>query len=355
MERDVYQIKKIVANDAELERYRVCFENNGTKRNIDNLVWLHRQNLVGSNMIYYATFNEELAGIYTALPVYFKVNKKEQPVLQSIDTITDNEHRGKGLFTKLAKAFYEEAPKQHYTLVYGFPNENSASGFFNKLKWVSFGEVPFLLKPLNPFYFIQKFFRKKTVGMQEVESLHIDLEDSFNINAKTSIKKIGNFDDDYELIWSQVSKGINISVDRSAKYMNWRYVEKPGEIYYKYGLYIEGILQGIAVFTVKHKHDGVIGYVMELIYNPTMPLVGKQLLKFVSKAAKKAKADAILTWCLSHSFNYRSYKRAGFYQLPEKVRPQKLFFGVRVFDDSLKSVAEDIRNWYISYSDSDTV
>ena len=65
--------------------------------------------------------------------------------------------------------------------------------------------------------------------------------------------------------------------------------------------------------------------------------------------------NVALAWCFRHSPNARAHFRAGFFPLPERLRPIELHFGVRVLDESLTQVLRDRRNWYISYCDSDTV
>ena len=350
----MYNIVKGIADDNELEKYRVCFVNNGTERVLKNLQWLHQQNLVNANTIYYAMHDKEVAGIYTALPVLFKIGNEIMPALQSIDTLTDIAHRGKGLFPKLAKKLYADAADNNYALVYGFPNDSSGPGFFNKLEWISFGEVPFLFKPLNIFYFINKFLKKKNISGLPEENYSYDAPISAKINSSTELKLLTSFGVSYDIVWAEAAKKIAVCANRNAAYMNWRFVAKPDEIYYRYGLYSNGKLHGVVVFTIKRKHGGLIGYLMELIYDPQNETAGKQLLKFASAQCKKQKADTILAWSIPECFNYAVYKKCGYFNLPEKLRPQQLFLGVRAFNKINSQLILDVKNWYISYADSDT-
>lgn len=351
-----YEIVKGVADDAELERYRECFEKNGTERVLANLKWLHQQNLSNTNTIYYAMQQNEVAAIYTALPVVFKINDTKVPALQSIDTITDIDHRGKGLFPKLANKLYTDAAENKFALVYGFPNENSAPGFFKKLQWQPFGEAPFLLKPLNPFYFFKKFFKRKKIQEDFSSTNHIYISPKEKrLNKNTVIKSLDQFGETYDEIWNAASENIPVCVDRSAAYMNWRYVTKPAEHYYRYGIFTNGKLEGVIVFAIKTKHGGLIGYIMDLIYYPFNKKIAKQLLQFASQQFRLQKVDTVLAWSLPGSFNFKSFKKSGYFVLPPKLRPQKLFLGVRPFDEANKDLITDAKNWYISYSDSDTV
>ena len=353
---DDYIILKGNGEDAELENYRECFEKNGMKKDFKNLQWLHQRNLANTNIIYYAMKREAVAAIYTAIPLIFSIDGKKKIALQSIDTITDEAHRGKGLFPKLASRLFGDAEKNEFELVYGFPNENSAPGFFKKLQWASFGEAPFLIKPLGLLYFIKKFFKnQKEASASGDENVDYSIPPKTELQKNIFIKQLHSFEEDYDLIWKKAVKKIGVCVDRSAAYMNWRYVEKPGEQYAKCGIYIDDQLKGVIVFTIKNKHDGRIGYIMELIYEEAFAEVGVMLLKYATKVFKTENVDTALAWCFPHSFNYKSFTQSGYFNLPIKFRPQHLFLGVRALNDQEKNFIENYTNWYISYSDSDTV
>ena len=349
-----YRIERIPADEAHLEQYRRCFVKHGFDRDQANLYWLHRQNQVQENMIYYAWSGSEIGAIYTALPVYFRINGQRVKALQSIDTITDENHRGKGLFTLLANQLYADAPTEQYALVYGFPNDQSAPGFFKKLQWVSFGEAPFLIKPLRWTYLLKKALLRKKHTDFSSRSHHFEAPAQIAVSNQRAIRAIDQFGADYNRIWELASKTIRVSADRDAAYMNWRYVNKPGEHYYRYGLYENETLQGIVVFSIKFKHDGCIAYIMDLIFDPAIPNAGKILLNACTRIFRKEKVDVVLTWCLPGSFNYRAYRQSGYYPMPEKLRPQKLYLGVRSFLAAQKELLREPANWYISYSDSDT-
>jgi hypothetical protein len=79
------------------------------------------------------------------------------------------------------------------------------------------------------------------------------------------------------------------------------------------------------------------------------------LLRFSLRILKKNNADVILAWCYPHSFNYLSFKSVGFYNFPEKIRPQKLGVIIKVLKSTFEKEILKIKNWYISYGDSDTV
>ncbi|MEO6135550.1 MAG: GNAT family N-acetyltransferase [Ginsengibacter sp.] len=355
MEEQPYQIIKGIGSDEELERYRACFVSNGSEKTIGLLKWNHQQNLQGVQSIYYAIGNAgEIAAIYTYLPVVFTCMGSIVNAMQSFDTLTDKDHRGKGLFIKLASKIEAEEKQKSNELVYGFPNENSVHGFVKKLKFNYFGEVPFLIKPFGISYFIKRILKSKTESFSD-SNLVMVIDEKLKNKYPGSIKEITNFDELYDQFYQQISKQIKIGVNRDAAYMNWRYVKKPHEIYSLYGYYENGELKGVIIFTLKNKHGGKIGYLMELLFDEKNEAAGKHLLQFCLQSFKKNKADLVLCWCFDHSFNYNVIRKSGFYNFPEKLRPQKLGFIAKTLNSNNIKDIYNLKNWYLSYSDSDTV
>ena len=354
--KELYRMERGTGATDELLLYMKCFEKNGTLRPFENLVWLQQQNILKTSMINYAYDKYDgIAAIYTALPSRFIMLHNKVLAMQSLDTLTDSDHRGKGLFTKLALSLDEKAEQEGYNFVYGFPNANSAPGYFNKLGWNSFGQLPFLIKPLKLEYFLRKIFRKKNDNNSEESIIKAPAADQIVIDEQNAIKKIVLFSEEYDAFWVMVSYTLLLVTDRNAEYMNWRFVTKPGEFYYRYGFYRQNKLVAVIIFTLKIKHDGIIGYIMELLFLPGNERAASKLLKFAKKFMRSQKTDVILSWCFPHSFNFKIYRTEGFFKLLEKLRPVKLFFGVKAFRKDIEPTINNLNNWYISYSDSDTV
>ena len=81
------------------------------------------------------------AAYYGVFPIRASYDGKDMIIAQSGDTMTDPDHRKKGLFTKLAKETYDFAGKNGISFVFGFPNEFSYPGFKKKLDWIFFGNM----------------------------------------------------------------------------------------------------------------------------------------------------------------------------------------------------------------------
>ncbi len=94
---------------------------------------------------------DRAAGFYTAWPVRLRLGKETVLGAQSMDTMTHPDYRGRGLFIKLAQACYDLAASKGYEVFYGFPNQNSYSGFIRRLNWDHTGDITHWLRPIRPY------------------------------------------------------------------------------------------------------------------------------------------------------------------------------------------------------------
>jgi hypothetical protein len=102
----------------------------------------------------------ETAAFYGGFPCQMIINGEKQLVLQSGDTITNENHRKKGLFIRLAEETYHFAESEGFEFVFGFPNKNSEHGFFHKLGWQNLGtctNFTFTFSNFNWFGLCHKF------------------------------------------------------------------------------------------------------------------------------------------------------------------------------------------------------
>ncbi len=335
-----------------LEDYTSCFSENGGTKNKQNIIWQFFKNKLPNDFTIIARDDakQRTAGIYAISTVVFQIGNKDFLAAQSLDTITDINYRGKGLFTHLANLVYEKGKQEKLELVYGFPNGNSIHGFTKKLEWENHDPLPFLIKPLNT-----KYFSSKISYLRWIPNLKLPLLER-KINYKYRLLEDFSFSEDVNQVWAIFSKHFSVSIKRDQSYLTWRYLQKPNENYRIIHSYDEDNKYiGFVVFCVKEKHNGKIGYIMELIYDPLIPRVGEELLGFAVKQIKKDEADVILSWCFSFSPNYKSYKKNGFFKIPEKLKPIELHFGYRLLSSTNAKLLSKRENWYLSYSDSDTV
>jgi hypothetical protein len=342
----------LITDEKELADYKKAFDNNNSPKYIEKLEWMHFHNPVNTPLVS-ITYGKggEVASIYAVMPIFFKIENSLVKACQSLDTLTDINHRGKGLFVESANNVYKSASESDYKLVYGFPNGSSVHGFIKKLNWKLLDPVPFLFKPLKSGYFLKKILGN-SIG--SLLNFNISSTKKIGLSKSEEIIEIKRFSKDSDVLWESFSSLFKVSINRNSDYLNWRFVEKPDENYKRYGFYRNGKLLGFIVFINKDKHSGNIGYIMELIVLPNEAEVGKKLLQWALNDFIKNKVDVILSWCFQHSPNFQIFKSKRFFDLPEKLKPIELHFGYANFNADEGIVCKR-ENWYLSYADSDTV
>jgi hypothetical protein len=347
------EMRSMSAGRRDLELFAACFARNSFPRSLDALDWQYHSNPTGRVFVDFALATDRLAAIYASLPVYVRVAGTVRLALQSLDTMTDADFRGRGLFVKLATRTFARAQREGAAFVYGFPNGQSAHGFFERVQWTKLDPLPFLIRPLRTEYVLRRFGARRAAKI--LPNLQLYPLDKPSCPPHMRVEPITRFDHRHAHVWERFSHGVGVAVERDAKYLNWRLVDKPERKYVNRAIVCGDEVVGWASHCVQEKHGGRIGYVMEALCLPGHERVVRSLLSHALADMRKERTDAVLAWCFSHARTYRSFLLRGFVPVPERFRPIELHGGVRAFDEGIGSIVRNRRSWYLSYLDADTV
>lgn len=296
------------------------------------LDWKFAQNPAGKGRIAVCRSGGQIVGLNSFIAGAFGSGIVSY---QSIDTIVAPEARGQGVLNELVSQFYAETDGD---MLYGFPNQSSSPGFFGPLGWQSLGPAPMLVKPMRTGLFLKRISR-----------LFPDFALPSFLPAKHNIMPVKRFGAEVARVWDQFSArgAFQLGLRRDSGFLNWRLFDHPVADYKVWAFE----QTAFAASCIEAKHGGRIGYVMDAFGDDAGV---RHLVNGISQEMRQAKADAVFAWVLPHSPNYRAFRSAGFLPLPNKIRPIKLNFGARALQ--AEGVAPgDVRDWYISYLDSDTV
>lgn len=298
------------------------------------LEWKFARNPAGAGVIAVARDEDGvLLGMNAFQKACFVRSLGERTIgAQSMDTIVMSEARGQGVFSKLLAAFSDRAPVD---LLYGFPNDQSSHHFFGKGGWSLVGPVPMLFRPLRTGVFSRR-----------VVSWLPDVPLPKPLARGGAWEAVDCFDDWADGAWQRMRSGVSCAVDRSAEYLNWRFMAHPSERY----TVLRSPAGSWVAFTVVDKHGGRIGYLMDAVGDPD-DLDG--LIVVAIRAMAKRQADVVFAWNQPWSPNHAAHRRAGLYPLPDRIRPIHLNFGGRTLKQGAAAIPPE--DWYISYLDSDTV
>jgi len=341
------ETRAMAAREDELRSFQECFAANGASKLMDVLVWQYLDNPGGDPLVDFSVNRngerEEVAGIYAVFPVTMRAGGRTVPAAQSIDTITMPAYRGRGIFTTLAASVYARAKELGVGFVYGFPNGNSAHGFFAKLDWQTLDPVPFLVRPMRTRYVLARVPRLGR-ALRALPDVRLPLPRAPRLRPGEELSSLTEFGAEFDDLWARVEGQFPVAVRRDAAYLTWRFA-KPREDYRTAVVRAEGRLLGFVTWCVKDKHGGRIGYLMELLVDPAHPHLADALLR----------PGGWRGWANGRSTRPARRRAAGFVPLPERLRPIELHLGVLVLDEALGPQLRRRESWYLSYCDSDTV
>lgn len=353
---DDLRFRRLERTEEDLARFREAFEREGSSRSEQSLRWLYFDNPADRINIELAVPPDDsrIAAIVSLLPVMMKVGDSVLPGGQGIDTLTDADYRGRGLFARVGKKAIERSQAEGYACVWGFPNAAAAHGWYERLGWTKMDPVPFVFKPLLLNYGLRKMGPLGKLDAH-LPRIPLALHREPQLPQNQELRRLVAFDDDFSALWDRFAVSIPVAVRRDARYLTWRLLKKPGERYPSVGLYEDGALRGFVSWVAKDKHGGRTGYVMELIYEPGRPEIGEALLGHALAEMARGGVEVVLAWNFDHSPNNEAYRSQRFWVLPERLRPVELHFGARSLAAPPGANICNRRNWYLSYLDSDTV
>lgn len=292
----------------------------------------------GSNPAPFAVARHDgvIVGIsgYIQSPVL--IGGKVGTAVQAVDSFVSESMRGKGIFTRLARAYDDHADRSGLDLVWGFPNDNAAPAWFGKLGWHRHGQVPFLIKPLRAGFFSRKLRLPLDFPLTLAQDQHI-----------APAAGVGDWADD---LWDQASPSIGVGVIRDREFLHHRLFAGPHAAEYRVVATADCRAPAIVATREADKHGGRIGYVMEALGGSALqPLLMSEIGRMASRGVEVA-----LAWSFPWSPNYQALRKAGFMPLPEPLRPIQIWFGVTP-KTAAAARANQSGQWYLSYLDSDTV
>lgn len=97
------------------------------------IAWRYRDNPAGQVVGMDAWDGDRLAAHYVTCPAAAVIEGRPMTGLLSLNTATDPDYQGRGLFTRLADATYAAGAAGGYGFVIGVANANSTPGFLRKL------------------------------------------------------------------------------------------------------------------------------------------------------------------------------------------------------------------------------
>ena len=317
--------------------------------------WMYRNGPDGPVIFWLAYDKQKVIGINPGLPLRIKIGEQICKSLLGFDIMTHPDYQGKGVLGSLALVGTKYRLENGYCIDHGTSTPQKY-WIYRKLKIShlvsAVCQPPLMVKVFDwgrvlktrykiPAFIgnIYGYFRKSTTGGTPSSQ-----------NNDIKVEQIYSFDESMDKLWSKASEIKKIMIVRDMKYLNWRYVEKPGE---EYKLFLAKRQQEVVGYLVLkfEINDITRGYIVDLLTLPGEDIFAEALIAKAIEYSQDENAATMSCLMLPDTPYYRILKRLGFMH-----RRSFIQLNVRVFDPNLSGeFVGDSGNWYFAFGDTDTI
>ena len=325
------------------------------ERNLDVRIseryeWNYQRCPYGKARCWLATYQENPIGTVAAFPRKFFIRSQSVPTAVVGDFAVDKKHRAFGPAATLQKTVQEQFSEDGSRFVYTMPNQLSEK-LATKLGYVRIGEVKRYIKILSPKYFFRKYEsfspieRLLSPPVQGALRL-LSREGRFFRGVDCDIEIPRRFDERIDAMNDRQAGNSGIRGDRSAAFLNWRFMESPDDDY--------------RAFVVSRKTREVLGYIVYAgrglndyrivdLAADDMELSLDTLFAAFLKYLRALKAESLTIKYFGNSQMKKKLKAFGFLTRNEDNSTLMTF----TKDETLQQILSQEENWFLTAADND--
>jgi GNAT superfamily N-acetyltransferase len=332
-----------------LELYRVV---HGRSMSQAHWKWLFMDNPAGRALICVTEAHGRIVSHQATWPRILKVGEEYVKSHTGGQAMTHPDYRRQGLWELAHRKLLEELANEGIPFRYG-PTQNVRSypGAI-KLGFFDICVIPSMRKVLNwgkilgsrtRMGFLGNIWTDLMLGTYPKVRVHSDLRD-------IEVNRVSSFDNGIDEFWTKVSHNARVMGVRDRKYLNWRYVDRPG---YDYAIYLARRQEEILGYIVlcHREEDLVRGYILDLLTLPGQDSIAQLLINKAIEHFRRQKADTIRCWMLKHISYYNIIRKMGFASVGTKLPAHIMVY---TLTDKVKpEFLKDPSNWFYSMGDED--
>jgi hypothetical protein len=170
--------------------------------------------------------------------------------------------------------------------------------------------------------------------------------------AHFTVRGVERFGERHNALWASVAADVSCGVVRDASYLNWKYVDQPGQDFLRLEFVDDRGVAGVAIWMLREP-DGVYRYRRAFLVDIVAPLSDPWTLQQVIQGACGVAADAGVDALLCYHVNDRltqALRRAGFHlRQPERF----LLVDPSPFTGEQRERVLSAGAWFVTQGDSD--
>ena len=316
-------------------RWRWMFVESARRLDLAPQVWLHRQDgrIVGHN---------------GAIPVRVKIGAAERSTAWLVDTMVLPEYRSQAVGARLMIQSHEDLP---FALSLG--QTQQMREILLRLDWQQVAPLEtaqLLIRPER----VLKGKLPSPAALAAGVALRAGgvLRGVIKGRGNATVREITRFDASHDLLWERLASEVTCAVRRDASYLNWKYVDQPGQEFLRLEVSDGQDARGVVVLMFRDP-DVAYRYRRAFIVDVIAPLgndtLMAELLSSAVRAAADRSADALLCLHINAKLT-AALQRQGF-----RLRSPSRYLLVRPvgLDDQLRDRLLDPAAWFVTQGDSD--
>ncbi len=229
--------------------FNTCFRK---QKGRDTFDWKYARNPDGPAISRVACAPDgRVVGSYSYVPRRFRRDGQPVVLMQASDAMTDPEWQGRGIFTGLDDSVCAAAGEAGSAWAYAYSGRLSLKGFLRN-GWKCLGHAP---------VFRYRFRSRRSLGrlgrlaplakrLAPLVDLSLGGRTRARFGGDTSaleLQRLERFDERVETLFDAVCPASGLVGERSAAWLNWRYVDNPSNRQECFGLVRGGALAGYLV------------------------------------------------------------------------------------------------------------
>ena len=282
-----------------------------------------------------------------------------RPVLGAMlnDGATQPAYRKQGVLRAMDDYMRERLAARGVELVLGIPNDRSLHGFTGHGAYQVVTRVPVYVRPLD---FGRVIASRLPLGplATMLGAVAGPVYRALRVRRPAPIRAqemgpIERFDDAIDLVSREFGAAVHLHLERSARYLNWRFLDKPTREYTAWSVHRAG--RPCAYLVTRHAPLFGVGCLALMDFgcrageeDALLGLVAARL-----DAERAAGAEACVVMGL-HPFMHR-LEQLGFVRVPDRWNPRRFHFIARGLTSAIGADLLDPASWLVTLADWDVL